>query len=90
MTAKEVMELMGDNQSAFTDMVSELDLAEAMGAQKEYTVLAPLNTVFTSAFMLGSFFIFNTRIKLCKADDLCVYGVSVTSGNCLLCVCQMR
>ncbi|XP_008331438.1 periostin [Cynoglossus semilaevis] len=50
-SAKEVMELMGDNQSAFTDMVSELDLAEAMGAQKEYTVLAPLNTVFTNEVM---------------------------------------
>lgn len=77
---------MGDNQSAFTDMVSELDLAEAMGAQKEYTVLAPLNTVFTSAFMLGSFFIINTRIKLCKADDLCVYTVSPSHLEIVYCV----
>lgn len=47
-SAKEVMELMGESQSTFNDMVSELDLAAAMGAKTEYTLLAPLNAAFTS------------------------------------------
>ncbi len=42
------MELMGDSQSTFSDMVSELDLAAAMGPKTEYTLLAPVNTAFTS------------------------------------------
>ncbi|XP_022594604.1 periostin isoform X2 [Seriola dumerili] len=45
--AKEVMELMGDSQSTFNDMVSELGLAAALGPQTEYTLLAPVNTAFT-------------------------------------------
>ncbi|XP_019952517.2 periostin-like isoform X1 [Paralichthys olivaceus] len=46
-SAKEVMELMGDTQSTFTDMVSELGLAAVMRPQTEYTLLAPLNGAFT-------------------------------------------
>lgn len=46
--AKEVMELMGKSQSTFTDMVSELGLAAALGPKTEYTLLAPLNAAFTS------------------------------------------
>uniref|UniRef100_A0A8C9ZYA7 Periostin n=1 Tax=Sander lucioperca TaxID=283035 RepID=A0A8C9ZYA7_SANLU len=47
-SAKDGMELMGDSQSTFTDMVSELGLAAAMGPKTEYTLLAPVNTAFTS------------------------------------------
>uniref|UniRef100_A0A8D3DEI8 Periostin n=1 Tax=Scophthalmus maximus TaxID=52904 RepID=A0A8D3DEI8_SCOMX len=47
-SAKEVMELVGESQSTFTDMVSELGLAAAMRPQTEYTLLAPLNAAFTS------------------------------------------
>lgn len=47
-SAKGVMELMGESQSTFNDMVSELGLAAAMGPKTEYTLLAPLNNVFTS------------------------------------------
>uniref|UniRef100_A0A665VLM3 Periostin, osteoblast specific factor a n=1 Tax=Echeneis naucrates TaxID=173247 RepID=A0A665VLM3_ECHNA len=47
-SAKEVTELMGTSQSTFSDMVSELGLAAAMGPKTEYTLLAPLNTAFTS------------------------------------------
>lgn len=42
------MELVGESQSTFTDMVSELGLAAAMRPQTEYTLLAPLNAAFTS------------------------------------------
>ncbi|XP_047199363.1 periostin isoform X3 [Hippoglossus stenolepis] len=50
-SAKEVMELMGDTQSVFTDMVSELGLAAAMRPQTEYTLLAPVNGAFTNEVM---------------------------------------
>lgn len=41
------MELMGDSQATFTDMVSELGLAAAIGPKTEYTLLAPVNAAFT-------------------------------------------
>lgn len=59
LSAKEVMELMGESQSTFTDMVSELGLAAAMGPQTEYTLLAPLNSAFTSELISKNFFMNN-------------------------------
>uniref|UniRef100_A0A8C6SM12 Periostin, osteoblast specific factor a n=1 Tax=Neogobius melanostomus TaxID=47308 RepID=A0A8C6SM12_9GOBI len=50
-SAKEVMELTGESQSTFTDMVSELGLAAALGPKAEYTLLAPLNSAFTKEVM---------------------------------------
>ncbi|XP_036381281.1 periostin-like [Megalops cyprinoides] len=50
-SAKQVMELLGDSQSTFSDMVSELGLAAAMKPETEYTLLAPLNSVFTDEVM---------------------------------------
>uniref|UniRef100_A0A7N5ZU83 Periostin, osteoblast specific factor a n=1 Tax=Anabas testudineus TaxID=64144 RepID=A0A7N5ZU83_ANATE len=50
-SAKEVMELMGDSQATFTDMVSELGLAAAIGPKTEYTLLAPVNAAFTDKVM---------------------------------------
>ncbi|XP_008295902.1 periostin isoform X2 [Stegastes partitus] len=50
-SAKEVMELMGQSQSTFIDLMSELDLAAALGPKTEYTLLAPLNTAFTNEVM---------------------------------------
>ncbi|XP_039634116.1 periostin-like isoform X2 [Perca fluviatilis] len=50
-SAKDGLELMGDSQSTFTDMVSELGLAAAMGPKTEYTLLAPVNTAFTNEVM---------------------------------------
>jgi len=50
-SAKEVMELVGNGQSTFNDMVSELGLAAAMGPKTEYTLLAPVNTAFTNEVM---------------------------------------
>lgn len=41
------MELVGQSQSTFGDMVSELGLSAAMRPEAEYTLLAPLNVVFT-------------------------------------------
>lgn len=50
-SAKEVMELIGETQSTFSDMVSELGLASALGPKTEYTLLAPVNTAFTKEVM---------------------------------------
>uniref|UniRef100_A0A8C4ZH43 Periostin n=1 Tax=Gadus morhua TaxID=8049 RepID=A0A8C4ZH43_GADMO len=50
-SAKEVMELVGENQSTFSDMVAELGLSAALGPGTEYTLLAPVNTVFTDEVM---------------------------------------
>ncbi|XP_056451121.1 periostin-like isoform X2 [Gadus chalcogrammus] len=45
------MELVGENQSTFSDMVAELGLSAALGPGTEYTLLAPVNTVFTDEVM---------------------------------------
>ncbi|KAM9846831.1 periostin-like isoform 2-T2 [Aulostomus maculatus] len=50
-SAKEVTELIGDSQSTFSDMVSELGLAAAMRPKTEYTLLAPVNSAFTDEVM---------------------------------------
>ncbi|XP_030600433.1 periostin, osteoblast specific factor b isoform X1 [Archocentrus centrarchus] len=50
-SAKQVMELLGTSQSTFSDMVSELGLSADMRSDAEYTLLAPLNTVFTDEVM---------------------------------------
>uniref|UniRef100_A0A8C7WGL1 Periostin n=1 Tax=Oncorhynchus mykiss TaxID=8022 RepID=A0A8C7WGL1_ONCMY len=50
-SAKQVMELLTPSQSTFSDMVSELGLSTAMEAKAEYTLLAPLNSVFTDEVM---------------------------------------
>uniref|UniRef100_A0A8C7FYP1 Periostin n=1 Tax=Oncorhynchus kisutch TaxID=8019 RepID=A0A8C7FYP1_ONCKI len=50
-SAKQVMELLTPSQSTFSDMVSELGLSAAMEAKAEYTLLAPLNSVFTDEVM---------------------------------------
>ncbi|KAB5550617.1 hypothetical protein PHYPO_G00055830 [Pangasianodon hypophthalmus] len=50
-SAKQVMELVGQSQSTFGDMVSELGLAAVMRPKAEYTLLAPHNTVFNDEVM---------------------------------------
>ncbi|XP_073336182.1 periostin-like isoform X2 [Pagrus major] len=50
-SAKDGMALMGQSQSTFSDMVSELGLAAALGPKTEYTLLAPVNTAFTNEVM---------------------------------------
>lgn len=40
------MELVGQSQGTFGDMLTELGLSAAMRPQAEYTLLAPLNTAF--------------------------------------------
>lgn len=42
------MELLGVSQSTFSSMVSDLGLAAAMRPKMEYTLLAPVNSAFTS------------------------------------------
>ncbi|KAJ8391482.1 hypothetical protein AAFF_G00089560 [Aldrovandia affinis] len=50
-SAKQVMELIGNSQATFGDMVTELGLSAAMRPKEEYTLLAPLNDVFTDEVM---------------------------------------
>ncbi|KAJ7995723.1 hypothetical protein DPEC_G00247550 [Dallia pectoralis] len=50
-SAKQVMELLSSSQSTFGDMVSELGLSAAMGAETEYTLLALHNNIFTDELM---------------------------------------
>ncbi|XP_017345332.1 periostin isoform X1 [Ictalurus punctatus] len=50
-SAKQVIELVGDSQRMFGDMVSEMGLSAAMTPETEYTLLAPLNGVFTNEIM---------------------------------------
>ncbi|KAF7700332.1 periostin, osteoblast specific factor b isoform X1 [Silurus meridionalis] len=50
-SAKQVMELVGQSQSTFGDMVSELGLSAAMRGEAEYTLLAPPNVVFSDEIM---------------------------------------
>lgn len=48
MSAKDGLALMGQSQSTFSDMVSELGLASLLGPKTEYTLLAPVDAAFTS------------------------------------------
>uniref|UniRef100_A0AAV2JB03 Periostin n=1 Tax=Knipowitschia caucasica TaxID=637954 RepID=A0AAV2JB03_KNICA len=50
-SAKAVIELTGESQSIFTEMVSELGLAAALGPKAQYTLLAPQNAAFTNEVM---------------------------------------
>ncbi|KAM4546068.1 periostin-like isoform 2-T2 [Odontesthes bonariensis] len=50
-SAKEVVELAGDSQITFGDIVSELGLSAALGSLTEYTFLAPPNSAFTDEVM---------------------------------------
>uniref|UniRef100_A0A6Q2X2Z3 Periostin, osteoblast specific factor a n=1 Tax=Esox lucius TaxID=8010 RepID=A0A6Q2X2Z3_ESOLU len=47
-SAKEVMELVGDSQSTYNDLMSELGLSAAMKSTNEYTLLAPQNHAFSN------------------------------------------
>ncbi|KAF0038650.1 hypothetical protein F2P81_009134 [Scophthalmus maximus] len=86
-SAKEVMELVGESQSTFNDMVSELGLAAAMRPQTEYTLLAPLNAAFTkNACMVrgskegsnGALHLMNTLIR--PAEET-IYKLLISDGR---------
>uniref|UniRef100_H3DFR9 Periostin n=1 Tax=Tetraodon nigroviridis TaxID=99883 RepID=H3DFR9_TETNG len=47
----QVMELVGDSQSTFRDMVAQLGLSTAMKPKADYTLLAPLNVAFSDDIM---------------------------------------
>lgn len=49
--AKQVLELVGQSQSTFGDMVSELGLAASMRPKAEYTLLAPINAAFSGTLL---------------------------------------
>ncbi|XP_009290067.1 periostin, osteoblast specific factor b isoform X3 [Danio rerio] len=50
-SAKQVMELVGQSQATFSDMLTELGLSAAMRPQAEYTLLAPVNAAFNDEVM---------------------------------------
>ncbi|XP_061595339.1 periostin-like [Cololabis saira] len=50
-SAQEVTELIGKSQSTFGDMMTEMGFVAAMGPKAEYTLLAPLNSAFTTEVM---------------------------------------
>lgn len=49
--AKQVMDLVDQSQSTFSDLVSELGLAAAMRPKAEYTLLAPLDSAFNGMLL---------------------------------------
>ncbi|XP_067419132.1 periostin isoform X2 [Emydura macquarii macquarii] len=48
-SAKQVIELAGDQQTTFTDLVAQLGLASTLRPEGQYTLLAPLNGAFSDA-----------------------------------------
>lgn len=46
-TAKQVIELAGNQQTTFTDLVAQLGLASTLRPDGEYTLLAPVNNAFS-------------------------------------------
>ena len=71
-TAKEVMELVGENQSTFSDMVAELGLSAALGPGTEYTLLAPVNTVFTGRWAARLSVLLSVCLSVCPSVCLSV------------------
>uniref|UniRef100_A0A4W3JR08 Periostin, osteoblast specific factor b n=1 Tax=Callorhinchus milii TaxID=7868 RepID=A0A4W3JR08_CALMI len=51
--AMQVLELTSDKQSTFYDLVKETGLSEALRADGEYTLLAPMNDAFTGNLVLS-------------------------------------
>ncbi|XP_074816014.1 periostin isoform X4 [Natator depressus] len=46
-SAKQVIELAGDQQTTFTDLLAQLGLASSLRPEGQYTLLAPLNGAFS-------------------------------------------
>lgn len=57
-TAKQVIELAGNQQTTFTDLVAQLGLASALRPDGEYTLLAPVNNAFSGMYWTLSFLLF--------------------------------
>lgn len=49
-TAKQVIELAGNQQTTFTDLMAQLGLASALRPDGEYTLLAPVNNAFSGMY----------------------------------------
>lgn len=63
------MELVGQSQGTFSDMLTELGLSAAMRPQAEYTLLAPLNTAFNGE---------QTFLKTCQSLFLIILLLKLT------------
>lgn len=67
LSAKEGLELIGDSQMKFSNMVSEVGLAAAMRPKTEYTILAPVNAAFSSELFSKQILCFCFFFVLCGA-----------------------
>ena len=56
--AKQVIELAGNQQTTFTDLVAQLGLASALRPDGEYTLLAPVNNAFSGMYRPLAFQLF--------------------------------
>uniref|UniRef100_A0A3B5QRU9 Periostin n=1 Tax=Xiphophorus maculatus TaxID=8083 RepID=A0A3B5QRU9_XIPMA len=65
-SAKEVRKLVGKSQSIFSDLVSEMGLTSSLTSDTQYTLLAPLNAVFTGQFTFHVINILYTEKKYLK------------------------
>uniref|UniRef100_A0A3B5M285 Periostin, osteoblast specific factor a n=1 Tax=Xiphophorus couchianus TaxID=32473 RepID=A0A3B5M285_9TELE len=65
-SAKEVRKLVGKSQSIFSDLVSEMGLTSSLTSDTQYTLLAPLNAVFTGQFTFHVINILHTEKKYLK------------------------
>uniref|UniRef100_A0A8C7Y6K5 Periostin, osteoblast specific factor a n=1 Tax=Oryzias sinensis TaxID=183150 RepID=A0A8C7Y6K5_9TELE len=72
-SAKEITELMGESQSYFRDYFSEMDFASAMRPNLEYTLLAPLNGVFTEVSSIAK-----SELKLLLENHILKVKVSLS------------
>lgn len=81
------MELVGQSQSTFGDMVSELGLSAAMRPEAEYTLLAPLNVAFTGESHTAQYFmhvpLFSSQ-QVAKCEPWLLHILSGIKGNTFL------
>uniref|UniRef100_A0A8C1SG42 Periostin, osteoblast specific factor b n=1 Tax=Cyprinus carpio TaxID=7962 RepID=A0A8C1SG42_CYPCA len=79
-SAKQVMELVGQSQGTFSDMLTELGLSAAMRPQVEYTLLAPLNIAFNGEQTTAGLFPF---IAVCIENACLIRGSKEGSNGAL-------
>lgn len=61
-TAKQVIELAGNQQTTFSDLIAQLGLASSLRPDGEYTLLAPVNNAFSGMYHWTiSFLLFSSQ-----------------------------
>lgn len=71
-TAKQVIELAGNQQTTFTDLVAQLGLASALRPDGEYTLLAPVNNAFSGMYWSLSFLSFLPYTPFFSTMNVCI------------------